>query len=60
VTDDVATPGPSTPDDRTRARRRAELLAQIAELRALRDRLAPQRARLARGRAALRRTLGRL
>ena len=44
----------------SRAARRAELLQQLAELQGLRERLHPLRTKLARDRAALRRTLGRL
>ncbi len=52
----TADPGP----DASRAARRAALLQQLAELRGLRERLHPLRTKLARERAALRRTVGRL
>lgn len=48
------------PPDPARALRRAELLAQLADLRALQQRVRPLRTKLDKGRAALRRRLGRL
>lgn len=54
-------PAPPTPDpEASRAVRRAELLQQLSDLRALRERLHPLRTKLQRERAALRRTMGRL
>ena len=48
------------PPDRTRALRRVELLAQLADLRGLRQRVRPLRTKRDRDRAALRRSVGRL
>ncbi len=53
-------PTPPSEPELSRARRRAELLQQLSDLRGLRDRLHPLRTKLARERAALRRTTGRL
>jgi hypothetical protein len=44
-----------TPDQADRLRRRAEFLRDLAEARALRERIAPRRARMSRIRQALRR-----
>jgi hypothetical protein len=44
-----------TPDQADRLRRRAEFLRDLAEARALRERIAPRRARMTRIRQALRR-----
>jgi hypothetical protein len=46
-------PSPDKPSD-DRRRRRARLLAELAEARALRERVAPRRTRLERAREAIR------
>lgn len=51
----VPTPAPGGEPEADRRRRRAQFLADLAEARALRDRVAPRRARNAKLRAELRR-----